>query len=92
MSGKTNALLNITNQESDIDKIYLYAKDPLEAKYQSLINEREITGFKYLNDPKCSNDNDAIYKNIGKYNPHKKRKILNKFYDIIADMLINKKN
>ena len=33
-SGKTNLLLNLTEKESDIDKIYLYAKDPYEAKYQ----------------------------------------------------------
>ena len=32
-SGKTNALLNLINHEPDIDKIYLYAKDPFEAKY-----------------------------------------------------------
>ena len=39
-SGKTNALLNLINHEPDIDKIYLYAKDPYEAKYQLLINKR----------------------------------------------------
>ena len=33
-SGKTNALLNLINNQLDIDKIYLYAKDPCEAKYQ----------------------------------------------------------
>ena len=33
-SGKTNALLNLINHELDIDQIYLYAKDPCEAKYQ----------------------------------------------------------
>ena len=27
-SGKTNTLLNLTNNQPDIDKIYLYAKDP----------------------------------------------------------------
>ena len=33
-SGKTNVLLNlIKHQRPDIDKIYLYIKDPLEAKY-----------------------------------------------------------
>ena len=32
-SGKTNALLNLINNQLDIDKIYLYAKDPHEAKY-----------------------------------------------------------
>ena len=32
-SGKINALLNLINKQSNIDKIYLYAKDPYEAKY-----------------------------------------------------------
>ena len=32
-SGKTNALLNLINNQPDIDKIYLYTKDPYEAKY-----------------------------------------------------------
>ena len=27
-SGKTNALLKLINNQPDIDKIYLYAKDP----------------------------------------------------------------
>ena len=36
----TNALLNLVNHESDIDKIYLYAKGPYEPKYQLLINKR----------------------------------------------------
>ena len=40
-SGKTNALLNLINNPPDIDNIYLYAKDPYEAKYQYLINKRE---------------------------------------------------
>ena len=40
-SGKTNALLNLTNNQPDIDKIYLYAKNPYEAKNQFLINKRE---------------------------------------------------
>ena len=38
-SGKTNALLNLINNQPDIDKIYLYAKDPYEAKYQYLIKK-----------------------------------------------------
>ena len=29
-SGETNALLNLINNQPDIDKIYLYAKDPFE--------------------------------------------------------------
>ena len=60
-----------------------------------LINKRESTGLKYLNDPKAfieySNDMDDIYENIEEYNPNKKRKILIAFGDMIADMLSNKK-
>ena len=52
-SGKTNALLNLINKEPDIDKIYLYAKDPCEAKCQYLINKRESTELKHFNDPKA---------------------------------------
>ena len=40
-SGKTNALLNLIKNQPDIDKIYLYARDPYEAKYQYLINIHE---------------------------------------------------
>ena len=52
-SEKTNALLNLINNQPDIDKTYLYAKDSYEAKYQFLINKREITGLKHFNDPKA---------------------------------------
>ena len=38
-SGKANALLNLINNQLDIDKTYLDAKDPYEAKYQYLINK-----------------------------------------------------
>ena len=51
--GKTNALLNLINHEPDLDKIYLYAKDPDEAKYQLLINKRESTGLNYSNHSKA---------------------------------------
>ena len=47
-SGKTNALLNLINNQPDIDKIYLYAKDPYEAKYQFLINKRKSVGLEHL--------------------------------------------
>ena len=94
-SGKTNALLNLINKQPDIDKIYLYAKDPYEAKYQFLINKRESTGLKHFNDPKAfieySNDMQDVYKNIDEYNPDKENKILIVFDDMIADMINNKK-
>ena len=79
-SGKTNALLNLINNQPDIDKIYLYAKDPYEAKYQYLINKREKVGLKHYDDPKAfieySNGMHDVYKNIEEYNLGKKRKIL----------------
>ena len=46
-----------------MDKIYLYAKDPYQAKHQLLINKRESTGLKHLNDSKFLDDID---KNIEK--------------------------
>ena len=52
-SGKTNALLNLIHNQQDIDKIYLYAKDPYEDKYQYLINKRKSLGLKHFNDPKA---------------------------------------
>ena len=40
--GKTIALVNLINNEPNIHKIYLYAKDPYEAKYQLLINKEKV--------------------------------------------------
>ena len=51
-SGKTNALLNLINEQNDdIDKIYLYAKDLSEPKYEYLIKKSENAEAKHLNDP-----------------------------------------
>ena len=36
-SGKTNALINLINEQNDIDKIYLHARDSSESKYEYLI-------------------------------------------------------
>ena len=87
-SGKTNALLNLISNQPDIDKIYLYAKDPYEKKYQYLINKREKVGLNHFND---LNDLQVVYKNIEDYNPIKKRKVLIIFDDMIADMISNNK-
>ena len=77
-SGKTNVLLNLIENQPDIDKIYLYAKDPYEAKYQYLIKIREKVGIYHHNDPRAyieySNDMRDVYKNIGDYNPSRSRK------------------
>ena len=89
-SGKTNALLNLINNQPDIDNIYLYAKGPYETKYQYLINKREKVELDHFDDPKAfmeySNDMQDVYKNIEDYNPIKKRKVLIVFDDMIADM------
>ena len=94
-SGKTNLLINLIENQSDIDKIYLYAKDPYESKYQYLINKRESVGINHFNDPKAfidySNDMHDVYKNIDDYNPDKENKILKVFDDMIADMIHNQK-
>ena len=87
--------MNLIENQPDIDKIYLYAKDPYEAKYQYLINKRESVGINHFNDPKAfieySNDMRDVYKNINYYNPNKKNKILIVFDDMIADITKNKK-
>ena len=92
-SGKTNALLNLINNQPDIDKVYLYAKDPYEAKYQFLINKRKSIGLKHFKDPKAfieySSDMQDVYKNIKEYNIDKERKILIVFDDMIVDMINN---
>ena len=59
-SGKTNTLRNLINEQNDIDKTYLYARDLNEPKYKILI--------KHLNDPngfiECSNTMVDVYENI----------------------------
>ena len=91
-SGKTNALLNLINNQPDIDKIYLYAKDPYEKKYQYVINKREKVRLDHFNDPReYSNDMQDVDKNIEDYNPEKKRKIILVFDDMITDMINKKK-
>ena len=94
-SGKTNVLLNLIENQPDIDKIYLYAKDPYEAKYQCLINIREKVGINHHKDPTAyieySNDMHNVYKNIDGCNPDKDNKNLIVFDDIIADMINNVK-
>ena len=74
-SGKIIVLLNLIENQPGIDKIYLYATDPYEAKYQYLINKSEGVGIDHFNDPKAfieySNDMRDVYKNINYYNPDK---------------------
>ena len=94
-SGKTNALINLINEQNDIDKIYLYARDLNEPKYEILIKKRKDAGIKHLNDPnafiECSNTMDDVYENINDYNPIRKRKKIIVFDDMITDIMTFKK-
>ena len=84
----------LINEQNDIDKIYLCARDLNEPKYKILIKKRKGAGIKCLNDPnaviECSNTMDNVYENINEYSLSRKRKILIVFDDMIADMT-NKK-
>ena len=42
---KKRPITQLMSQQPDTDIIYLYAKDPYEAKYQFLYNKRKSTGF-----------------------------------------------
>ena len=94
-SGKTNALINLINEQNDIDKIYLYARDLSQPKYEYLIKKREDVGIKHLNNPNAfiefSNTMDDVYENIHDYNSNRRRKIQIVFDDMIVDIMTNKK-
>ena len=76
-SGKTNTLLHLINNLHPI-KIYLYAKDIQEPKYEYLINERKQAGIKNLNDPHAfieySDDMNDVLDNINDYNKNRDKK------------------
>ena len=80
-------MLNLINKQEEIDKIYLYAKDLSEPKYEFLIKNRKNAGIKHVNHSKafieCSNIVDDVYENIDDYNPTRKRKVLIIFDDMI---------
>ena len=65
-SRKINVLLKLINIQPDTDKIYLYAKDPYESKFQYLINKFEKVVLNYYDDPKAfieySKDMQDFYK------------------------------
>ena len=77
-SGKTNGLIDLENDQNDVDKVYLYARDLSEPKYEYLIKKREDVGIKHLNNPnafiECSNTMDDVYDNINDYNSNRRRK------------------
>ena len=90
-SGKTNTLLNLINNFHPIDKIYLYAKDTDEKKYQYLINNRELVGIKNLSDSHAfieySNDMNDVLEDIDNYNKKRDEKVLIILDDMIADIM-----
>ena len=93
-SGKTNTLFHLINNLHPVDKIYLYAKDIHEPKYEYLINKREQAGIKNLNDPHAfieySDDMNDVLDDINNYNKNRDKKVLIVFDDMIADIEYNK--
>ena len=93
-SGKTNTLLHLINKLHPIDKIYLYAKNIHEPKYEYLINKREQAGIKNLNDPHAfieySDDMNHVLDDINNYSKNRDKKVLIVFDDMIADIEYNK--
>ena len=94
-SGKTNTLLHLIDKFHPIDKIYLYAKDTDEEKYQYLINKSEQAGIKNLNDPHAfieySNDMNDVLEDINNYNKKRDKKVLIIFDDMIGDIMRSEK-
>ena len=94
-SGKTNNLLHLMNNLHPIDKIYLYAKDIHEPKYEYLINKREQAGTKNLNDLHAfieySDDMNDVLDDINNFNKNRDKKVLIVFDDMIADIEYYKK-
>ena len=92
---RKNKRINLINEQNDFYKIYLYARDLSEPKYEYLNKKLEDAGIKHINNQNafinCSNTMDDVYVNIHDYNPSRKRKILIVFDDMIADIMTNKK-
>ena len=93
-SGKKYALINLINEQNDIDKIYLYAKDLSE--HEILIKRSKNAGIKYFNDPntfiECSNTMDDVYENIDDYNSNRNKILIVIVFDeMITDIMTNRK-
>ena len=87
-SGKTNTLLHLINNLHPIDKIYLYAKDICEPKYEYLINKREQAGIKNLMILELLLL--LLLDDINNYNKNRDKRVLIVFDDMIADIEYNK--
>ena len=64
-SGKTNTLLNLINEQKGIDKIYLYAKDLSEAKYEHLIRNYIDKFSKYIAEKETDIDEELSTRYFG---------------------------
>ena len=76
--------------QPDIDKIFLYAKDPYSHKYQLLINKREKVGLKSKGFFNYSSNMQDVHSSIEENNLGNKKKVLIVFDDMIADMISSK--
>ena len=68
---KTNLILNLKSYQPDIEKPYLYAEDPYEAKYKQLINKHKNVLSSHCNsNPKafieCTSDKVDTCESIDK--------------------------
>ena len=79
--------MNLINNHPDIDKIYLYGKDPY------LINKHEKVSLNRYDDPKAfiEYSNDMQDRKILKNNLEKKHKVLIVFDDMIVANMFNNK-
>ena len=93
--GPSGSLLHSIKNFHPIDKIYLYARDTDKKKYQYLINKREQSGIKNLNDLhgfiEYSNDMNDVLDDINNYNKNRDKKVLIIFDDMIADIMRSEK-
>ena len=80
-SGKTNVLINLINEQTDIDKIYFYTRDLNEP---NLIKKREDIGIKHVTNPnafiECWNTVDEVYEKYSWLQSKQKKKSLNWFW------------
>ena len=81
--------LNLINHQPDVNKIYLYARDPYIEIQQLLIKKCESVW--HYNDSsafiKQSNEMDDVYEIIEEYNLNEELKLLIVFNFMIADRL-----
>ena len=85
--GKISPLLNLIGHQIDINKIYLYTKDPYEVTYHLLTKKRGDTDLKHYNFVKYPINTAYVYKNVEEYNPDREREVFNVFHLMIADMI-----